>query len=251
MKQIVRTLCFCLAVLLTLSAAACGSSETVQEVVTTKAAVTKPSVDEDVPAVLRTFYQDQLPSMALKSGIQDPNGEEIRCDYSMLKKAVFTDFDSDGVKEIVLQYDVSEKAGKKALDVVVFLDEKDGSPVVAATHFGAYGASSDGETNILTRYNSRICKVRFIKKSSYEVVLIDYFTNGKWSTAITAYKHISDHGKVKLENGSCYVDHAGKDLYKAVTGELYYSKEKYLNYRTPNENYDSMVTSLLADTLLP
>lgn len=251
MKRTIRIVSLCLAVFLTLFAAGCAGSEPEVESTTTKPAVTKPAVDADVPQALRSFYLDQLPSMTLKSGIKDPNGTEIRCDYSMLKKTVFTDYDGDGVKEIVLQYDVSAQAEKKALDVVVFLDEKDGAPVVAATHSGAYGASSDGETNILTRYNSRICKVRFIKKDAYEVVLIDYFANGKWTTTTTAYKHIYDHGKVNLENGSCYIDHAGKDLYKAVTGELYYSKEKYLNYRTPKENYDSMVTSLLADTLLP
>ena len=68
---------------------------------------------------------------------------------------------------------------------------------------------------------------------------------------MTAYRHISDHDGVKLENDSCYIDHSGGDLFNAVTGKKYYSREKFLNFRTVNDNYNNLITALLAETLLP
>ena len=230
---------------------ACGSESDGRLSVSTTAAPQKLPIDPDVSAVLRVFYQDQLPTMALRSGLQDSQGEEIRCDISMLQKSAFVDYDNDGEKEIVLLYDVSERTGERNRDIIVFLDEKDDEAVVVGSESGAYGASKDGETYILSRYNSRVCKVRFINKSSYEAVLIDTFEDGAWKTAVTAYRHISDHDGVKLENDSCYIDHSGGDLFNAVTGKKYYSKEKFLNFRTVNDNYNSLITALLADTLLP
>jgi hypothetical protein len=131
------------------------------------------------------------------------------------------------------------------------LDEKDGAPVVIGSESGAYGASKDGETYILSRYNARVCKVRFINKASYEAALIETFEDGAWKRSVTAYRHISDHDGVKLENDSCYIDHSGGDLFDAVTGKKYYSKEKFLNFRTVNDNYNNLITALLAETLLP
>lgn len=250
MKKITGILCVAFALVLMMSG--CGTKE--EETTSTtyaQPAVTTPQLAADVPASLRSFYSDELPNLTFKSGIKALDDSEITCDYSMLKKTVTADYDNDGVKELVLDYDIREKANKRSMDVVVFLDEQNGEPVVAATHTGSYGASSDGETNILSLYNGQVCKVRFIKKSAYEVVLIDYFENGAWTTKVTAYKHISDHDKVKLDHGSCYVDHSGEELYRAAMGEVHYSKEKFLNFRTPDENYNTLITGLLADTMLP
>lgn len=254
MKQILKSvLCILLSLCMVLIFASCRDNDNETDVSTTamQATTTKPYIDSDVSEVLRSFYQDQMPSMVLKSGVKDSDGQEIRCDFSMLQKTLCVDFDSDGVKEIVLLYDISEKAGKRNMDVVVFLDEKDGNPYVTSTQTGSYGAALDGETCILTRYNGQICRVRFINKSSYEAVLLDVFQDGAWGTAITAYKHISNHDKVKLESGTCYIDHAGDGLYQSVTGNGVYNREKYLNYKTPIENYNAFITSLLAETLLP
>ena len=220
--------------------------------VATTVPVTKPEVDPEVSDVLRVFYQDQLPTMALRSGVQDPQGEEIRCTFAMLQKTVFSDFDSDGQKEIILLYDIGEQAQKRGMNVVVFLDEQNGQPMVVSVEPGTYGASSDGDSHILTRYNDTVCRVRFQRRPAYEAVLIDTYQNGAWKTVVSAYRHISDHDGVKLENDSCYIDHAGGDLYKAaVSRELNYSTEKFLNFRTPNDNYNNLVTALLAETMLP
>ena len=247
-----RVLCAALAGLLALGLSSCGLPGSSDTEGTTQPAVSKPAVDADVSDVLRAFYQDQLPTMALKSGVQDSSGNEIRCDFSMLQKSVFADFDADGQKEIVLLYDVSEQTGEKNLDVCVMLDEKDGAPVVVGSHSGSYGATKDSDTTyILTWYNSRVSRVRFINRTAYEAVLIDIFEDGVWKTAVSAYKHVTDHDGVKLENDSCYIDHAGDGLFKAATGQTAYSREKYLNFRTPNENFDGLITSLLAETLLP
>ena len=253
MKTLFRLFCVCLvlAILGCLVACDLGSGDVSPVASTTTAPQPKPSVDPDVSDVLRGFYQDQLPSMALRTGLKDEKGEEISCNYSMLQKTAFLDYDADGAKEIVLLYDVSERAGKKNLDVIVFLDEKDGEPVVVSSESGSYGASKDGESYILSRYNGRICKVCFVNRDAYEAVLLQNFEDGAWKTAVTAYHHISDHDGVKLENDSCYIDHSGGDLFDAVTGKKSYSKEKFLNFRTINDNYNNLVTALLADTLLP
>ena len=252
MKKLRRILCGVIAAAVLLSSASCADFSSADEPSTVPTnAVTRPQIDPEVGEVLRSFYQDQLPSLALRSGVKDQNGEEIRCNFSMLQKSVFVDFDDDGAKEIVLLYDVSEQVGEHNRDVVVFVDEKDGAAVVAASETGSYGASKDGETYILSRYNGRVCKVCFMNKGTYEAVLIQSFENGTWKTDITAYRHISDHDGVKLENDSCYIDHAGGGLYEAVRGKEWYSKEKFLNFRTPNENYNSLITALLAETLLP
>ncbi|MBR5618624.1 MAG: hypothetical protein IKW76_02710 [Clostridia bacterium] len=253
MKTLFRLICGCLAVVMLGSLFACsllGTDEATTSVPTT-AAPKKPQIDPDVSALLRGFYQDQLPSMALRTGLQDASGEEVRCDFSMLQKSAFVDYDGDGEKEIILLYDVSERTGKRNQDVVVFLNEKDGGAVVDGSESGSYGASKDSETYIISRYNSRICKVRFVNKSSYEAVLVDFFENDGWKTSVTAYHHISDHDNVKLEGDSCYIDHSGGELYDAVTGKVYYSKEKFLNFRTVNDNYNNLVTVLLAETVLP
>ncbi len=251
LRTLFRLLCICLAITALFCSAACGMDKGDITPAVSSTAVQKPQIDADVGAVLRSFYQDQLPSMALRTGLKDAQGEEIRCDYSMLQKSAFADYDADGEKEIVLLYDVSELTGERNRDVIVFLDEKDGAPVVVSSESGAYGASKDGETYILSRYNSRVCKVCFINKASYEAVLIEMFEDGAWKTTVTAYRHISDHDGVKLENDSCYIDHSGGDLYAAVTGKKYYSKEKFLNFRTVNDNYNNLITALLAETLLP
>lgn len=218
--------------------------------VPTTAALAQP--DPDVSDVLRSFYQNDLPSMALRCGVKDAQGEEIRCTISMLRKTVFADFDADGQKEIILLYDIAELSDNGTANVAVFLDEMDGKPMVVSVEPGTYGASKNGESYILTRYNDSVCKARFIQKDAYEAVLVDVFQNGAWRTSISAYRHISDHGGVRLENDSCYIDHGGSDLYKAaVTGELSFSKEKFLNFRTPNDNYNNLITALLAETMLP
>ena len=251
MKTLYRLFCGCLALVMLCGLFACGAGTDVTSPASTTAAPQKPPIDPDVSAVLRSFYQDQLPSMALRTGLKDTQGEEIRCTFSLLQKSVFVDYDADGEKEVVLLYDVSELTGERNRDVIVFLDEKDGQAFVAASESGAYGASKDGETYILTRYNNRICKVRFVNKNSYEAALIETFEDGAWKTSVTAYRHISDHDGVKLENDSCYIDHSGGDLFNAVTGKKYYSKEKFLNFRTVNDNYNNLITALLAETLLP
>ena len=212
---------------------------------------TKPPIDPDVSEVLCNFYQNELPALTLRSGLKDTNGEEIRCDLSMVQKSVFVDFDADGSKEIVILYDVSERVGESNLDVVVFVDEQDGKAVIVSSESGSYGASKEDEAYILTRYDSRICKVRFINKETYEVALIEVFEDGAWKTTTTAYRHVSDHDGIKLESDSCYIDHAGGDLFDAVQGKTFYSKEKLVNFRTPNENYNSLITALLAETVLP
>ena len=218
---------------------------------TTMTAAQQPQTDADVSEVLRSFYQDQLPTMALRTGLTDKNGQNISCNYSMLQKSLFVDYDADGQKEIVLLYDVSELTGEKNRDVIVFMDEKDGAPVVVTTESGSYGASGDEETSILSKYNGRVCKVRFIHNGNYEAVLIQYFTDGAWQTGVTAYHHLSDHDGVQLEADSCYIDHSGGDLYLGVTGQISYGKEKFLNFRTVNDNYINLITALLAETLLP
>lgn len=253
MKTFYRILCGCFALALALLLPACTlltDNQTTTAAQTT-AAPQKPQIDPDVSDVLRSFYQDQLPSMALRTGIKDAQGEEIRCDYSMLQKSAFADYDADGEKEIVLLYDVSERTGERNRDVIVFMDEKDGEPVLVSSESGAYGASKDNETYILTRYNGRVCKVCFLNKDSYETVLIQTFEKDAWKTSVTAYHHITDHDGVKLESDSCYIDHSGGDLYEAVTGKKFYSKEKFLNFRTVNDNYNNLITALLAETLLP
>lgn len=252
MKTLYRLFCGCLAVVMLCGLFACGNEQKeTAPAVSTTVPQQKPQIDPDVSAVLRSFYQDQLPSMALRTGLKDAQGTEIACDFSMLQKAVFVDYDADGEKEIVLLYDVSERTGERNRDVIVFLDEKDGQPIVVGSESGAYGASKDGETYILSRYNGRICKVCFLNRSSYEAALIQYFEDGAWKTSVTAYRHISDHDGVKLENDSCYIDHSGGDLFDAVSGKKVYSKEKYLNFRTVNDNYNNLITALLAETLLP
>lgn len=253
MKTLYRLLCGCLAVLMLCCLYSCSLLGTTEQptAAPTTVAPTKPQIDPDVSAVLRSFYQDQLPSMALRTGLQDAQGGEIRCDFSTLQKSAFVDYDADGEKEIVLLYDVSAQTGNRNQHVAVFLNEKDGSAVIDGSESGSFGASKDSETCILSRYNARICKVRFINKSSYEAVLIDYFDDGAWKTSVTAYRHIADHDNVKLESDSCYIDHSGGELYEAVTGKQYYSKEKFLNFRTVNDNYNNLVTALLAETVLP
>lgn len=231
--------------------ASCGNSGTDVPATAVQTTDARQAIDADVSEVLRGFYINDLPNMALRSGIQDSAGEEIRCDYSMLKKSVFVDYDADGQKEIVLLFDVSERTGKRNQSVAVYLDEKDGSASVSSVEAATYGASSGDEAYILTRYDNRICKVRFVNKSSYQAVLIDAMQGGKWTTILSAYRHSSDHDGVRLENGSCYIDHSGGELYQAAIGKKYYSKEKFLNFRTPSENFDSLVTVLLAETLLP
>ena len=253
MKQPLRILAFCLAVLLPVCLLTGCDLFAQQETTPSVVQTTDPrqAIDADVSEVLRSFFVNDLPSMALRSGVKDQAGEEIRCDYSMLKKSVFVDFDGDGAKEIVLLFDVSEPTGKRNQSVAVYLDEKDGSPSVVFTESAVFGASSGDEAYILTRYDNRICKVRFVNKSAYQAVLIDTMQGGKWKTILSAYRHSSDHDGVKLENGSCYIDHSGGELYQAAIGKKYYSKEKFLNFRTPADNFDSLVTSLLAETLLP
>lgn len=252
MKTLFRLLCGCLALSMTMCLFSCDfASDGDSPAVSTTAAVQKPAVDADVSDVLRSFYQDQLPSLVLHTGLKDSSGSEILCSYSMLQKSVFVDYDADSAKEIVLLYDVSEQTGERNRNVVIFMDEKDGAAAVAGSEYGIYGASKDDETNILSRYNGAVCKVRFVNRSSYEAVLIDTYEGDGWKTAVTAYRHISDHDGVKLENDSCYIDHSGGDLFDAVTGKKNYTKEKFLNFRTINENYDSLITALLAETLLP
>ena len=252
MKTLNRLLCALVVLCVFICLCACGAeTDESGSTAPTVPAVTTQPIDPDVSGVLRSFYQKDLPTMALRSGLQDKDGNEIRCDMSMLQKPVFVDFDADGQKEIVLLYDVSDLVGERNRDVVVFVDEKDGAPVVVSSETGSYGASKDNEAYILTRYNSRICKVRFINKDSYEAAVIETFEDGAWKTSVTAYHHITDHDGVKLENDSCYIDHAGGDLLDAVQGKKYYSKEKLVNFRTPNENYNGLITALLAETLLP
>ena len=80
---------------------------------------------------------------------------------------------------------------------------------------------------------------------------------GLWISANTAYQlFINDRlvgfgpsGHSRAD--SCYIDHAGGELFDAATGKTYYSKEKFLNFRTVNDNYNNLITALLADTLLP
>lgn len=252
MKTLNRLFCTLAALFMILCLCACGSeSEDAGSTAPAVPAVTAPQIDPDVSDVLRSFYQNDLPAMALRCGLQDKDGKEIRCDISMLQKSVFVDFDEDGQKEIVLLYDVSARSGVKNRDVIVFVDEQEGAPVVVSSKTGSYGASKDDEAYILTSYNARICNVRFINTASYEAAVIETFENGSWKTDITAYHHITDHDGVKLENDSCYIDHAGGDLLDAVQGKKYYSKEKFVNFRTPNENYNGLITALLAETLLP
>ena len=252
MRQPLRYIALCFAILFAAGmCASCGSTQ--GETTAPVAQTTDPrqAIDTDVSESLRSFFVNDLPSMALRSGVQDQQGAEIRCDYSMLKKSVFVDFDNDGAKEIVLLFDVSEKTGVRNQSVAVYLDEKDGSPSVVLTESAVFGASSGDEAYILTRYNNRICKVRFVNKSAYQAVLIDAIQDGQWKTFLSAYRHMSDHDGVKLENGSCYVDHSGGELYQAAIGKKYYSREKFLNFRTPSDSFDSLVTALLAETLLP
>ena len=253
MKQPLRITALCLAVLLFAGLLAGCDFFSQPEVTTTAVPTTDPrqAIDADVSAALRSFFVNDLPSMTLRSGIKDSGGEEIRCDYSMLKKSVFVDFDADGAKEIVLLFDVSARTGKKNDSLAVYLDEKDGTPNVVFTECAVFGASSGGEASILTRYDNRICKVRFINKSEYQAVLIDVMQGGRWATTVSAYRHVSDHDGAKLESGSCYIDHSGGELYQAAVGQTHYSKEKFLNFRTPSDNFDSLVTALLAETLLP
>lgn len=252
MKTLFRLLCGCLAAAIVLCLFACGSgTDGGSSAVSPTDAVQKPAVDPDVSAALRSFYQDQLPSLALHTGLKDAQDEEIVCDYSMLQKAVFADYDADDEKEIVLLYDVSEQTLERNHDVIIFLDEKDGSAFVAGSESGVYGASKDGETYILSRYKGRVCKVHFINKERYEAALIDTYDDGEWKTTLTAYRHISDHDGVRLESDTCYIDYSGGDLYAAVTGKKYYSLEKYLNFRTVNDNYNNLITALLAETMLP
>ncbi|MBQ7542858.1 MAG: hypothetical protein IJT44_11270 [Clostridia bacterium] len=253
MKTGKRLLCALLAFAMLILLSSCGLLDSSTAVQTTKKTTepSKPYVDADVSDVLRNFYQNELRSSVIRSGVKDANGEEIRCDISMLQKTIFEDFDDDGSKEIVLLYDVSGKDGEHSRNVVVFIDEQDAKPYIASIDTGSFGASKENETSILTRYNSRVCKVRFIYKDAYQAVLIDEFEDGAWQTVLTAYRHISDHDGVKLENDSCYIDHAGGDLYEAVRGKAFYSKEKFLNFRTPIDNYNSLVTTLLSETMLP
>ena len=253
MKQPLRITAFCLAVcLFTCSLTGCDIF-TQPEVTTTAAATTDPrqAIDADVSDALRSFFVNDLPSMTLRSGVKDTAGEEIRCDYSMLKKSVFVDFDMDGAKEIVLLFDISERTGNKNESMAVYLDEKDGSPSVVYTECAVFGVSSGDEATVLTRYDNRVCKARFINKAAYQAVLIDDMQGGKWVTTVSAYRHSSDHDGVKLESGSCYIDHSGGELYQAAIGKTHYSKEKFLNFRTPADNFDQLVTTLLAETLLP
>ena len=252
MKQPLRYIALILAILLcAFTFASCGAPQEEPTAPVVQTTDPRQAIDADVSEVLRAFFVNDLPSMALRSGVQDQAGDEIRCDYSMLKKSVFVDFDDDGAKEIVLLFDVSDQTGVRNQSVAVYLDEKDGSPVVVSTESAVYGASSGDEALILTRFDNRICKVRFVNKSAYQAVLIDTMQDGKWKTFLSAYRHTSDHDGVKLESGSCYIDHAGDELYQAAIGKKYYSKEKFLNFRTPADSFDSLVTALLAETLLP
>lgn len=253
MNKITRLLFASAALLIVLSLCACSLVPGGSSSVATTAAPTAAQVmpDAQLSDVLRAFYQNDLPVMALHSGVPDTAGQEILCDNSMLQKTVFVDYDADMQDEIVLLYDVSEKVGVRGRDVIVFVDERDGAPVVACAETGSYGKTSDDETYILTRYNSRVCKVRFINDPSYEAVVVDVFEDGAWKTNMTAYHHISDHDRVSLEKDSCYIDHSGGGLFDAVTGKTTYSKEKFLNFRTPVEHYNELVTALLVDTLLP
>lgn len=233
----------------------CGCSLFEEPVATSTAVPTtdaRQAIDDDVSQTLRDFYINQLPSSVLKGvGVKAEDGSDVQCDYSMLKKSAFLDLDDDGAKEIVLLFDISAQTGKRGQNLAAFIDEKDGQPYVSMTDTASYGASGGEEANILTRYNGRICKVQFYNHSSYEAVLVDAFADGKWTTVLSAYKHIADHDGVKLESGSCYVDHSGGELYQAAIGKVKYSKEKFLNFRTPEDNFNNLVTNLLAETLLP
>ena len=248
-----QTVLVLLALLLAVLCTGCLDQFFVQTETTTAAATTKAPepVDPQVSDVMRSFQKNDLRAVILRTGLKDKNGEEVRCDFSMLKKAVFADYDNDGAKELVLLYDISEQTGDRGREAAAFVDERDGKAVVAAIEDATYGVSSADEANILTYYDGRVCKAHFINKSAYEAVLIDVFEGGSWKTKVSAYRHIADHDGVKLENGSCYIDHSGDELYRASIGSTYYSKEKFLNFRTPADNFDTLVTNLLAETLLP
>ena len=247
-----RIVPFVLALCLIFACAGCFDGDTDTSTTAVPTTDARQKIDADVSQTLRDFYLRDLPGMALKgAGVKAEDGTDVQCDYSMLKKSVFVDFDSDGAKEIVLLFDISEQTGKRNQSMAAFVDEKDGQPYVALIEAASYGVSGGDEAYILTRYDNRICKVHFYNTSLYDAVLIDAYADGEWQTILSAYKHLSDHDGVKLENGSCYIDHSGGELFQAAMGKKYYSKEKFLNFRTPEDNFNNLVTNLLAETLLP
>ncbi len=211
-----------------------------------------PPIDEDVPQSLRSFYQSTLPSMGFKSGVTNPEtGAEISCSFDMLQKSAFVDFDSDGVKEIVLLYDISEEAGMANQDVAVFLDERDGQPGVVYIQVDSFGISDSEESYLLSYHNDKICLVRIVKYESCEAVLVQQYGANGWTSVASAYHHISDHDSVQLEEDSYYVDHASGGLFNAVTGNSVYSVEKFRNYRIPQEAYDGLINNFAAMAVLP
>lgn len=211
-----------------------------------------PQIDDDVPQSLKSFYNSTLPTAVFKSGVKNSEtGEEIGCTSSMLQKTAAVDFDSDGVKEIVLLYDISEEAGKANMDVAVFLDERDSQAGVVYVNSGSYGVSDAEESFLLTYNDDRVCLVRIVKYSSCEAVLVQEYRQGGWTKVASAYHHISDHDSVKLENDSYYVDHASGGLFNAVTGNSVYSVEKFRNYRVPTEAYNGLINNFSVMSILP
>jgi len=212
-----------------------------------------PQIDDDVPQSLKSFYNSTLPGVVLKSGVKNPEtGEEISCTSSMLQKAAFVDFDSDGVKEIVLLYDISEEAGQANMDVAVFLDERDSQAGVVYLHSGAYGISDKGESWLLSyNNNNKVCLVHVVKYDSCEAILVQEYGSGGWTNVSSAYHHISDHDSVKLESDSYYVDTASGGLFNAVTGNSVYSVEKFRNFRMPAEAFDVLINNFSVLSILP
>ena len=235
--------------------ASCSSSENVepteipQIVETTKSL---PDIDEDVPSMLKDFYQNTLPTVAFRSGVMNAStGEDISCDSSMLQKVAFVDFDSDSVKEIVLLYDISEQAGEANMDVAVFLDARGGQCGVVHVSTGSYGIGDSEESFLLTYYNGKVCLVKVAKYSSCEAVLVQEYTENGWTSIASAYHHISNHDSVKLEEDSYYVDHASGGLFNAVVGKSVYSIDKFRNYRVPGEAFDGLINNFSASSILP
>ncbi len=216
---------------------------------TTKA---MPKIDDDVPQSLRDFYQSTLPTVAFKSGVKSAEtGAEISCTSSMIQKVASVDFDSDGMKELVLLYDISEEAGKANMDVAVFLDDRNGQAGVVYVNSGSYGISDSEESFVLSQNNGRVCLVRVVKYSSCEAVLVQEYGANGWTSVASAYHHISNHDSVKLESDSYYVDHASGGLFNAVTGKSVYNIDKFRNYRIPKEAYDGLVNNFSAMSILP
>ncbi len=226
-----------------------GETSNTPIVETTKA---MPGIDDDVPQSLKDFYKSTLPTVALKSGVKNAEtGEEISCTSAMIQKVASVDFDSDGIKELVLLYDISEEAGKANMDVAVFLDERNGQAGVVYVNSGSYGISDSEESFVLSQNNGRVCLVRVVKYSSCEAVLVQEYTENGWTSVASAYHHISNHDSVKLESDSYYVDHASGGLFNAVTGKSVYNIDKFRNYRIPKEAYDGLVNNFSAMSILP